>query len=237
MSARLRAGSTPRTSDDYPTPPWAFLAVLPHLLRLAEGALGAPARFEVLEPACGEGTLLGAMLAAGLDAGLSGVELRSEAAAVARERYPGAAVLAADFLATTWAGPRPHLVVTNPPYGGRTDLPLAFLKRGLQIVQPGGVVALLLRMNWYGDGRASGRGAWLLANPPAALLQLNRRPSFTEDGKSDASTYAWGVWRSQVAPRGSLLPASAYELVDCAPEAINLRLRDRGLRGVAEWTP
>ncbi|QXL90608.1 hypothetical protein [Salmonella phage NINP13076] len=38
------------------------------------------------------------------------------------------------------------------------------------------------------------RWEWWQENPISSLLILSQRPSFTDDGKTDGSGYAWFVW-------------------------------------------
>ena len=74
------------------------------------------------------------------------------------------------------------LVVSNPPFCEATDW-----ARGLLFDQsPGQTVAFLGRVGWY---RAAAH-----ALPPCDLYLLDPRPSFTPDGRTDGSEYAWCVW-------------------------------------------
>jgi hypothetical protein len=53
---------------------------------------------------------------------------------------------------------------------------------------------MLLRLNFLGAQR---RRDWWKAHEPAALFVLSARPSFTQDGKTDATDYAWFAWTNR----------------------------------------
>ena len=74
------------------------------------------------------------------------------------------------------------LVVSNPPFCEATAWARALLEHGTQWQ----TVALLVRVGWY---RAAAH-----ALPPCDLHLLDPRPSFTPDGRTDGSEYAWCIW-------------------------------------------
>lgn len=76
------------------------------------------------------------------------------------------------------------LVVSNPPFCEATAWARALLYP--EIPMPSQTVALLVRVGWY---RAAAH-----ALPPCDLHLLDPRPSFTPDGKTDGSEYAWCIW-------------------------------------------
>jgi len=80
------------------------------------------------------------------------------------------------------------VVVSNPPYSDAED----FVRRAIRITQNrgGGVSAFLLRLPWL----ASQSRASFHREHPAHVLVLPRRPSFTKNGKTDATDYAWFLW-------------------------------------------
>lgn len=245
MTAHRRAGSTSKPLDNYPTPAWAILAALPDILttpRAEDMIVRAEPRARpglILEPAAGVGNVIAAMHAAGLGAHrYEAVEIRPEAAAACQQRFSRVRMTIGDFLAHR-SEDVPDLVVMNPPYGGRSqDLARAFIAHALEIVRPNrfALVAALLRMNWYADGRTSGRLQWLKGSGLIRILHLGRRPSFTGDGASDASTYAWGIWRSPSSP-DALTEPTTYRLLDCSVSAINERLTAAGLTPAAITEP
>ena len=81
------------------------------------------------------------------------------------------------------------LVVGNPPYAEATEH-VAFL---LAAMRPGAFLALLLRVAFVA-GRERHSGVYLL-QPLTGLAPVVPRPSFTDDGKTDASEYALFFWQ------------------------------------------
>jgi len=50
---------------------------------------------------------------------------------------------------------------------------------------------MLLRLNFLASRKRHG---WWNLHRPSALFVLSQRPSFTEDGQTDATDYAWFYW-------------------------------------------
>jgi len=183
MTATNRgSGRDPR--DFYRTPKWAVEA----LLGLED------IRGNILDPGCGDGAILSVLSEREDVEGALGVELDPGLASRAVEA--GALgrldVVTGDFLEYA-EKVSPHrafdAVVGNPPYRLAAD----FARASLGCVRPGGKVALLLRLNFLGSSRKRldlvGTGSALVH-----VVVLSRRPSFTGDGKTDATDYAWFVW-------------------------------------------
>ena len=199
----------PNEADYYPTPAWAVDAIVPHVLadlRLC----GRPFLFD---PGAGDGAILSGFLRADVDPfHLCGCELRNEA--TKRCHDLGLMVSTRDWLACPirWDLKNVGVVVMNPPYGGRTNLAQQFVAAALERVNPGASVWALLRLNWLLDGEAlHGRQTWLRQGPGAPdVFALNRRPSFTGDGKADATTYAWMRWVV-----GAPKEVSTFRALDC----------------------
>ena len=198
-----------RPNDGYMTPRWAIRAVLPKL-SLYEG-------MNILEPCAGDGAVLAELQDVGQDpADLFAVELDADIAASTQARFPGVKVRCQDALALpdTLDG-RFDLVITNPPY----KLAWEILHRAFKLVEPGGQIVLLLRLNFLASQK---RAEWMRDNAPDVYV-LPRRPSFTGGG-TDATEYAWMVWTvpsSTGAPRRAgkieVLPLSVC--VDPEPAA------------------
>lgn len=125
----------------------------------------------------------------------------------ARARYPAACIvgvevngamplsncydwpLRADYLAMPGAAPSFDLVVGNPPYGDAE----AFVRRSLALLHSGGWLVFLLRLSF-----AESLSRYLLFTreaPPRAIVTCSDRPSFTGDGRTDGSAYAYFVWQ------------------------------------------
>lgn len=165
MSATGRS-DVRRADDFYSTPEWCVDA-------LAKVLDFGPS---CLDPCAGTGAIMRAVEKYGARA--MGIELDHGRAALAHAQ-PGDALSDAPW-------PHTHTVVTNPPY----SLAMNFVLRALRQEPPGGV-AMLLRLNWL----ASRKRAEFHRLCPSDVYILPRRPSFSEDGKTDATEYAWFVWR------------------------------------------
>lgn len=158
-----------RPFDDFPTPEWVVRAIAPHV---------ASAR--VLDPCCGAGAVLDVFAERGCV--VSGIEVQEHRLEEARAK--GHEVIHADALSVEW--PKAGLIITNPPF----SLAQEFAEKALASVEPGGTVALLLRLGFLegkkrlGFHRLNGSSVYVLAS----------RPSFTGDGKTDASAYGWFLW-------------------------------------------
>ncbi len=81
------------------------------------------------------------------------------------------------------------VVITNPPFNQALEFVQGAMKDGR-------VVVMLLRLNWLASQK---RNRFLLDNPPSVYV-LPRRPSFTNDGKTDATDYAWFIWGMDATP-------------------------------------
>lgn len=178
---RLRKRAERRELDAYMTPAWAVRAFLASELIPTKDVT-------ILEPACGDGSILRELVRAGFaESDLFATELDPLVAEQTRKRFPAARVFTTDFLKlpVRYNGAF-DLVITNPPYASAFD----FLKRAFELVRPGGRVAFLLRLNFLASQK---RAKWMKANTPDVRV-LPRRPSFTGGG-TDATEYAWMVWR------------------------------------------
>ena len=87
-----------------------------------------------------------------------------------------------DYLHTEYN--KVDVVITNPPY----SLAQEFFTKALG---GAGVVVMLLRLGFLESMK---RWEWWQNHPLTSLLVLSKRPSFTDDGKTDGSGYAWFVW-------------------------------------------
>jgi len=177
--------SAVRHADDfYRTPDWVVRALLE----------SEPLHGPILEPACGDGSIISQILESGVCRPelLVGVEIhRARAESAAANRW-GSRVVWGNFLEglDCWQHiePRPCAIITNPPYRHAA----AFIRRSLEVVQPGGKVCMLLRLNFLGSSRKRldvvGADSGL-----SRVIVLAKRPSFTGTG-TDACEYAWMIW-------------------------------------------
>lgn len=89
-----------------------------------------------------------------------------------------------DYLTTFWRPNTYDLIITNPPF----SLAQEFLEKSLS---EGWSIWYLLRLNFLGSKK---RSEWWQNKSPTHLLPLSARPSFTNDGNTDATDYAWFGW-------------------------------------------
>lgn len=183
MSATNR-GADRAANDYYPTPAWAvhrFLDAVP----LPTG--------HWLEPCVGDGAIVRAVdgwwRSAEGDAPpptWTGIDVRPDA----NPRGPLRQFCVADYTfmgGALWrervSEERFTVCLTNPPFAQALD----FVQTALSHCE---IVAMLLRLNWLGG---ESRADFLRTHKPAVWV-LPNRPSFTEDGSTDATEYAWFAW-------------------------------------------
>jgi len=160
--------------DWYRTPAWAVQELL--------GSL--PAFYPTLDPCAGDGAILEAIAGVYPDSAVVGVEKDEELTAVAQKR--GVAVVQGDGLSLDWVG---ETVLMNPPYRDAES----WVRKGIEEADS---VACLLRLGFLSSLK---RHPLFSDHPPSLVLVFSKRPSFRDDGKTDACDYAWIVWsRHQV---------------------------------------
>ena len=143
------------------TPDWLVAMALD--LVLGGVPNGRSGSLRVLDPACGDGRFLAAVLERRPGATVVGVDIDPAAVAAARGSLgPSAHVLHADALAHDWHAEQFDLVVGNPPFlnqlaaatsrrgrsalggGAYADAAALFLALSIRLVRPGGRVVLVL---------------------------------------------------------------------------------------------
>lgn len=91
------------------------------------------------------------------------------------------------------------LIIGNPPYGrnadGSKDRNLAekFVKRSYELLRTEGYLVFLLRLGFL-EGQRRAKTFWP-KYPLKDLYVLSRRPSFTGDQRTDATSYGLYVWQ------------------------------------------
>jgi len=182
-----------RPDDAYYTPEWATRALIPHLPK-------GWRRQRLLEPSCGDGAIIRALDRA--DDNTTAVDVRNDAL---EALPPEVRAIHRSFL--DWRPPwEPSfpLVITNPPFNAT----LEFAEACLRWCAPRGHVFLLMRLSFFGSKK---RQRFHFDNPIHALYPLTgKRLSFTGDGKTDNTEYAWFHWRKDA--RGELIPGSVHPL-------------------------
>ncbi|MCB9763045.1 MAG: N-6 DNA methylase [Alphaproteobacteria bacterium] len=139
----------------------------------------------VLDPACGSGGFLVEALRRQPQARVSGVDFDGRAARVARALLTVSGVEAPDVLCADALGPLPDLgavdlILTNPPFAGevldaavldgfaladvsrRVERDVLFLERCVQLLRPGGRLAIVLPHNKVGSAGWAYARRWLL---------------------------------------------------------------------------
>ena len=190
--------------DSYPTAKWVTRVLVDHL--------GFPLRDKsVLECAAGDGAIVDVLASEG--ANVDAIELDEGRAETVRQSLSARSVTCADFLTHDFGKARWDAVISNTPYGERVpvlgengkpvlvmkdggkrptlryrDLAIEFAEKALTLAP---VVAFLLRLNWAGS---ASRVAFHQAHP-ADLIVLANRPHFRKGSGSDATEYAWWIWR------------------------------------------
>lgn len=191
----MSATTLPRNEtrlDFYRTPAWATEAIVP-VLRSAlnrrdrsQGRIPKPDTWTILDAGAGDGAILSVVAASFPESLVFGVEIDPRHATCTTPPE----ITRGDFLADEWRADDDDIdaIVMNPPFSQARE----FVERGLELVRPrNGVVLALLRLNWLAGLT---RAEFHRANPSDVYV-LPRRPSFTDDGRTDASEYAWLVFR------------------------------------------
>jgi hypothetical protein len=97
------------------------------------------------------------------------------------------ATITCDYLKCDVGSSKPDLIISNPPF----NLAMEFIQKALEDVREGGLVIMLLRLNYFGSQK---RKAWWQANMPTWCYVHSERMSFTPDGKTDSIEYMHAVW-------------------------------------------
>jgi hypothetical protein len=109
---------------------------------------------------------------------------------------PQTLVVIGDFLSSAGEAFVPDTIITNCPY----SLAQEFVERCISMARD---VALLMSLGLLGSSdRASWWGSVV---PMPSLYVLPERPSYTGDGKSDSTVYAWYVWEMGLEPRAPMV--------------------------------
>lgn len=186
-----------RPADDfYPTPDDLVRAILTRCVdRRGPDVLDA-----------GSGTGVWGRVARKLwpDARIVGVESNADrivASYTAGELKAYDVVHCADFLESQFSTGF-DVIMGNPPY----QLAEEFVMHALEMLKPGGAVCFLLRLAFL---ESQGRYERMFSRDarPAAIYPLVERPSFTGNGRTDATAYAVFVWHHEAVSGGWLAAA------------------------------
>lgn len=79
------------------------------------------------------------------------------------------------------------LIITNPPF----NISLDVIKKAILDVKEGGMVIMLLRLNYFGS---QARRQFFDENMPNYTFVHSKRMSFSSNGKTDSIEYMHSVW-------------------------------------------
>lgn len=165
--------------DHYPTDPAVALAalrLLPHDLGRRHPDHTPPF---IVDPGAGSGVYGAAARQIWPDAEISGCDIRDLPQPAAYDQW----IPRWDFV-TQAVGGGANLVMGNPPYKFAEE----FIRKGFRFLTDGGYINFLLRLSFL-EGQKRARGLWK-DFPLQSVHVLAARPSFTGDGRTDATAYA-----------------------------------------------
>lgn len=177
MSATNR-GAERVPLDQYNTPAWA-------IERFLEGGPELPGGVWY-EPCAGTGAIVDVVNKHRSDVDWVLTEIEEYACKTLRTKYPNTELNWGNALMQTPWDVVPNVVITNPPYLPAYELLNHFLQ-----TFPKAYIVLLLRVNFLAS---EARHALMSAYAPDIYV-LPNRPSFKGAGKTDATEYAWFVYR------------------------------------------
>lgn len=192
MSATNRS-EVRRVNDAYQTDP-ALACVLTRLL-LERGHVTTASR--VLEPSAGQGAFLRAAQHYLEPTVLHAVDVDDQSDRWHAVASAWSVCRFEDFDELGW-----NVVIGNPPYADAR----AHVEHALSLLEPGGVLAFLLRLAFLESRR---RIDFWQRHPAEAVYVLAERPSFTGGG-TDNCAYGWFVWRAGVRPRVTTLETISW---------------------------
>ena len=180
MSSTNRGGDR-NAQDYYITPRPVIKTLLENLVD--DGLIDVNTRLRWLDPCCGGDELNKASYPTVINEMFNNPNL-----CTVDIREDSHAILKGSFLEMDEKFNSPDIVISNPPF----YLAIDFIKKSLEAVQPGGLVILLLRLNYIGS---IGRFEFFKNNMPSYMYVHHKRMSFRPDGKTDSIEYAHFVWR------------------------------------------
>ena len=178
-----------RELDFYPSPSSKVLEGLTVIAEDLEVSLGCGLRTDprILDPGAGDGVWGRECAKLWPDSYLVGVELREGCWDPRYDHWITGDFHDPNVLATS-AHEEFDLVVGNPPYRHAEF----FVRKSLNHLRIGGRLLFLLRLAFL-EGQARGNGLYQ-EFPPKKVAVCKKRPSFTGNGKTDATAYAFILW-------------------------------------------
>jgi len=192
---RKKKGAAPAPAADdldfYTTPAWCVRAILPYVTQMH------PNEPRIIDPCAGEGAILRVVRAELSSVSIFAIELDRERA---RACCSVSSVSVGDALRFNWDA---DAAVMNPPFSNA----LGFVQHGVEQIEECRLDAVwaLLRLGFLASQK---RAQWLREHVPD-VYPLPARPSFTPDGRTDATDYAWYCWHKGSGTRpGKVQPLS-----------------------------
>ena len=87
-----------------------------------------------------------------------------------------------------------NIIITNPPF----NIALKIIQKALVDVVDGGLVIMLLRLNFFGSQE---RKEWLQQNMPIHCYVHSKRMRFMEGKSGDSIEYMHAIWQKGVSPK------------------------------------
>lgn len=141
----------------------------------------------ILEPSAGNGNFVKVLRERESRLHITSVELRQEE--FDNLNTYSDEVIIGDFLNLDITN-KYKTIIGNPPY----SLAIEFVEKCLDLLEDEGELILLLRTAFLESKK---RHDFWKRNPLNGLYVLSQRPSFTGNGKSDATSYSWFVWKKE----------------------------------------
>ena len=179
MSATNR-GRKRNDSDFYKTPGYAIEVFLRNYRLESDG-------LTILDPCAGSGTIAKAVKKFYPKAIINQCEIREDQPLI---RYEGGWNFRGNALDLNSVDiVDVGVIISNPPYSMAQEIIEHFFK----IKRPTAQVIMLLRIGFLESQK---RIPFWKKYPVSELYPLSHRPSFTGDGHTDATAYAWFVWNN-----------------------------------------
>jgi hypothetical protein len=193
-------------ADLYETPAWVVDALAEHVNLTG---------LSVWEPACGGGKMVRALQSHGAD--VTATDLNDQNFEGMADQF--------DFTVDEIAPGHFYFdsIITNPPYGPQGRTGTAFIERGLERLPPGGMLALLLPVDF---DSAKGRARLFGDNSHfAAKIVLRKRICWFDPQPGQAgpsANHAWFIWiRSHLRhqrPVTLYAPSNEVEKINTTPQ-------------------